>query len=105
MGSTNVQKRRSDKSVVSDEKTFDIDGVYSSQNDRIWAVNRAEANKQGGIHKKRKFPTKVMVWLGACSQGLTPLVILDEGCVDHTVYIEKMLPVAKKFGDKIFGND
>ena len=27
--------------LFSDEKMFDIDGVYNSHNDRIWAVNCA----------------------------------------------------------------
>ncbi len=27
-------------------KLFDIDGVYNSQNDRVWAVNRAEAEEK-----------------------------------------------------------
>ena len=29
--------------LVSNEKFFDVDGVYNSQNDRVWAVNRADA--------------------------------------------------------------
>ena len=29
------------KILFSDEKSFDIDGVYNSQNDRMWAVDRA----------------------------------------------------------------
>ena len=29
------------------EKTFDLDGIYNSENDRIWAVNREEANRRG----------------------------------------------------------
>ena len=28
----------------SDEKMFDLDGIYNSQNDRIWVINREEAN-------------------------------------------------------------
>ena len=36
---------------------------------------------------------------------LTPLVILDERTVDHTVYIEKVLPVALKYGNQFFGSD
>ncbi|CAF1688250.1 unnamed protein product [Adineta ricciae] len=28
---------------------FDIDGVYNTQNDRIWAANREEANQKGGV--------------------------------------------------------
>ncbi|CAF1459743.1 unnamed protein product [Didymodactylos carnosus] len=46
-----------------------------------------------------------MVWLGACSKGMTTLVILDKGSVDHVKYIERVLPVAKKCGDEMMGND
>ncbi|CAF5160296.1 unnamed protein product, partial [Rotaria magnacalcarata] len=42
---------------------FGIDGVYNSQNERIWAVNRAEADAKDGIKRKRKYPQKVMIWL------------------------------------------
>ncbi|CAF2117487.1 unnamed protein product [Rotaria magnacalcarata] len=91
--------------LVSDKKFFDIDGVYNSQNDRVWAIDRAYADKNGGIKQKRKFPQKVMVWLGVCSKGVTPLVILGEGTVNHTVCIERVLPVALKYGNQVFGSD
>ena len=42
--------------LFSDEKLFDIDGVYNVENDRIWAPSRVEANECGGIKMKRKFP-------------------------------------------------
>ena len=102
---TNFRKENTLKILFSDKKMFDIDGVYNTQNDRVWAVDRADANKNGGIQRRRKFPQKIMVWLGACSKGLTPLVILDEGTVDHTVYIENVLPVALKYGNQFFGSD
>ena len=70
---TNFRKEDTLKILFSDEKMFDIDGVYNPQNDRVWAVHRADANKNGGIQQRRKFPEKVMVWLGACSKGLTSL--------------------------------
>ena len=35
--------------LCSEEKMFDIDEVYNSQNDRIWAVNRAAADTKGVI--------------------------------------------------------
>jgi hypothetical protein len=101
----NFRKEDNRKILFSNEKNFDIDGVYNSQNDRIWAVSRAEADKRGGVKKKRKFSAKVIVWLGACSKGLTPLVILNEGSVDHAKYIEQVLPIAKKYGNKMFGDD
>ena len=46
-----------------------------------------------------------MVWLGACSKGITPLVIPGEGTVDHTVYIKKVLPVALKYENETLGRD
>ena len=30
--------------------------MYNAQNDRIWSTNRKEADKDGGIKKKQKFP-------------------------------------------------
>ena len=47
--------------LFSNEKMFDLDGMYNAQNDRIWAVNREEADKRGGVQQKRKFVQKVMV--------------------------------------------
>ena len=34
--------------LFSDEKMFDLDGIYHSQNDRTWIVNTKEANRRGG---------------------------------------------------------
>lgn len=88
--------------LFSDENLFDIDGVYNSQNDCVWTPSRAEANKRGGIRKERKFPQKVMVWLGACSKRVTPLGIFQDGTVDHARYIKEVLPVAPKYGINVF---
>ena len=49
------------KILLSNEKMFDIDRIYNSQDDRIWVVNRSTADTKGGIRQKRKFPQKVMV--------------------------------------------
>ena len=102
---TNFKKENTLKILFSDEKLFDIDGVHDAQNDRIWAVDRGEADKSGGRKQKRKFPQKVMVWLGVCSKGVTSLVILDKGTTDHEKYIREVLPVAIKYGNKMFGDD
>ncbi|CAF1548959.1 unnamed protein product [Didymodactylos carnosus] len=91
--------------LFSDEKMFDIDGVYNAQNDRVWAVDRAEADKKDDTKQKRRFPQKVMVWLGVCSKGVTPLVILDKGTVKHASYIQEVLPVALKYGNQVFGDE
>ena len=68
---------------------FDINGLYNSQNERICAVNCGEANGKGGVKQKQKFPQKVMVWLSVCLGEITPLV-------NHKVYIENILPIARK---------
>ena len=91
--------------LFSDEKMFDLDGMYNAQNHRIWAGNRQAADKRGGVQQKRKFPQKEMVWLGACSKGLTPLIILDEGTMDHRRYIDEILLVALKYGNEGFGDN
>ena len=46
---TNFRKEETMKILFFDEKLFDIDGVYNSQNDRVWAVSHGEADKQDGI--------------------------------------------------------
>ena len=67
------------KILFFDEKLFDIDGFYNSQNERVWAVDRIGADKKCGIEQKRKFPQKVVVWLGICSKSIILLVIMNEG--------------------------
>ncbi len=61
--------------------------------------------KKGGIHQKKAFPQKVMVWLGVCSKGISSLVIFDQGTVDHARYIKEVLPVALKYRNHFFTND
>ena len=68
---TYFKKETTMKILFSDENMFDIDGVYNLQNDRIWAVNRHEADKAAGRKQKRKFSEKVMVWLDVCSKGIS----------------------------------
>ena len=102
---TNLRKEQTIRIIFSDEKVFDNDGLFNLQNDRVWGSSRSEASERDGIVEKRKFPQKVMMWLGACSKGISPLVIFEEGTVDHARYIKKMISVALKYGNKVFSND
>ena len=49
IGFEQISKTRTTKILFSDEKYFDIDGAYNSQNDRVWVVNRADAEEKGGV--------------------------------------------------------
>ena len=101
----NFRKEETMRILFSDEKFFDIEGVYNSQNDRVWAVDRADADEKGGIQQRRNFPQKAMVWLSACSKDVTSLVILNDGTINDDYYIKKVLPVALKYGNKVFSDD
>jgi hypothetical protein len=46
---------RNDENYFSDEKTFDIDEAYDSQNDLIRMVSRSGADIKGGARQKRNF--------------------------------------------------
>lgn len=37
-------------------KILDIDGVYNTQNQRVWVVNHAQTDGKGAIRQERKFP-------------------------------------------------
>jgi hypothetical protein len=91
--------------VFSDEKLFSVDGVWNRQNERIWAISREAANQKGGLRGVSKFPGKIMVWLGACVNGVSKVVFLESGTVNQEKYINEVLPVARKFGNTHFGND
>ena len=46
------------RTFLSDEKMFDLDDIYNSPNDRIWIVNREEANRRGGKNSKKSLQKK-----------------------------------------------
>ena len=48
---------------------------------------------------------KAMLWFGMCSKGFLPLVVFENGTVDHNRYINEVFPVTLKYGNSIFGND
>ena len=102
---TNFRKESIWRFLSSDENLFDIDGVYNSLDERIWGPNWAEVDAKGSFKEVQKFPRKVMPWLRICSKGVSPLVIFEEGTVDHERHIQEVLPVALKFGNDMLGNN
>ncbi|CAF3430856.1 unnamed protein product [Rotaria sp. Silwood2] len=91
--------------LFSDEKCFDLDGIYNRQNGRIYAATRDEVHETGGVHHKTKFPAGVMVWLGVCYRGITRPVIIENGTIDSNRYIADILPVALKNGTQMLGKE
>jgi hypothetical protein len=57
------------------------------------------------IFENRKFPQKVIIWLGERSRTGTPLAILDEETVEHTQYMKEVLPAAIQYGNKVLRDD
>ncbi len=57
----NYTKDDINKWLFTDEKFFDLDGIYSVQNDRIWVVSKEEADTKGAVHEKTKFLVKIMI--------------------------------------------
>jgi hypothetical protein len=84
---------------------FDIDGIYNTRNDRIWTTDRQHVNRETVILQWQKSPQKLLVWLAACLQGVTPLVMFEKATVDHAHYVREVLPVTVKCGNKVFGNE
>ena len=82
-----------------------INGVYNLQNDKIGAVERSGAHKKGNVKQTKSFSRKVMIWSDVCSKGVSPLVIFEDDTVDYAACIERVLLVALKYGEKIFGNN
>ena len=82
------------------KKIFDLDGIYNSENDCIWAVNGKEANRRGGKKQQGKFSEKVVVWLAVCSEGVASLVLFEKGSLGHHRYIKEVLPRAPQDSKK-----
>ena len=100
--------RKEDHGMIlfTDEKYFTLGGIFNRQNDRVYAANRQEADKQGGINQKMKYPKKIMVWLGASKNGLTSPIIFEPGeTLSHKNYVDVILPHGKAEGERLLGDD
>ena len=78
---------------------FDLDGIYKSENHRIWTVNREEANRRSGKEQRGKFAERVIIWLSVCSEDVVPLILFDKGTLDHHRCIKEVLSVVRRYGN------
>ena len=55
---------------------------------------------------KKKFPLRAMIWVGITFNGATRIVVLPKDkSFDSDFYIEKVLPIVKRDGSKLIGDD
>ena len=91
--------------LFSDEKMFDANGKINRQNDRIYAASRNIANNDMVLHPMKKFPFKVMVWLGMTWNGFTNLVVLPPKTLfDSDFYTKNVLALVKRDDIKLIGS-
>ena len=101
----NFRKENTMNILFSDEKMFDIDGVYNHVMTEYGRKIVQQPTPKMVLGKNVNFPRKVMVWLGVCCKGVSPLVIFESDTLDHDQYIKEVLPVALKYGNAVFGDD
>ena len=66
---TNLRKEDIMRILFSDEKSFDVDVIYNSQNNQMWAVDRADANEKGWPSTETKIPITSNESVGCLFQG------------------------------------
>ena len=90
---------------MSDKKYFQLDGIYNRQDIRIYAASHEEADCKNDIHRKNQHSVQVLVWLGACFQGVTRLGIIEEGTFSADRYIEEVLSIVLEDDKVRLGDD
>ena len=88
--------------IVDDEKYFTFSGEETSGNADFYSSNRENTPDDVKFKSKQKFESKILVWLGLSSKGIsTPFIGTTKGpAVDTDVYIGKCLPKLLKFIEK-----
>ena len=103
-GFEQISEKKTLSFLFSDERFFDIDGLRYCQHEGMWAINHANPDEKGGIMQKQRESDSV-VGYRCSSKCAIPLVIFDEGTVDHSCYIKSVIAVALKYGNEVFGDN
>jgi hypothetical protein len=56
-----IKKKDREKNLFTDEKYFELDGMFNRQNNFVYVPCRQEADEHGGIRTTAKFPKRLMV--------------------------------------------
>ena len=85
--------------VFSDEKIFNVEHHFNSQNDRIWSKNGDEGSR---VVTRKQCPTSVMVWAAVTESSRSPLFFVDKGVklnqknYRDAILVGALLPWARK---------
>ena len=95
----------SDDIIFSDEKMFDVEAKFNTQNDRILAKSAdCIPNSVKSVFRCQK-PASVMVWAAISESWRSPLIFVKEGAkIDANSYIEDILTPAHIEMKKHFKN-
>ena len=102
MGEKKVPERKHSENPFFEEKMSDLDGIYNSENDYIWAVNREKENWRGGKNNKENFHKRGWYGYPYTQRALHSLFCLKKAL---SIIIREALPVALRYGDYKFGNN
>ncbi|CAM4820023.1 unnamed protein product [Rotaria magnacalcarata] len=101
-----LRKKDREKILFTDEKYFELGGIFNRQNDRVYTPSRYYADEHKGTKPTAKFPKKLMVWLAASKNGLSLPIIFEPGeTLTHENYIEIVLPHALSEGQRLLGDN
>ena len=85
---------------------YDQDDQCNRQKDCVYAESREAANEDFGTRPVHQFPFKVMVWAGITFNGVADIVILLQKMTsDADFYIENVLTVVKRDGNRLIGTN
>ena len=62
--------------VLSDEKKFDVEHHFNTQNDRVWSRNGDEVYR---VVARKQCPASVMIWAAVAESEISPLFFVDQG--------------------------
>jgi inhibitor of nuclear factor kappa-B kinase subunit alpha len=88
----------------SDEKLFQLEEFHNPQNVRVYAVNILDVPEASRTVQRSQHSGAVMVWAAVSHQGVSPLVIFEDGTrINQEVYRNMVLePVVKPLTDTMF---
>lgn len=97
----NITNEDAKNVLFTDESVFPISGYHNAQNERIYAVNKADISPEEMLKERQQFPKSVMVWMGVSTKGKTDVIVCEEGCkITAETYkegiLQNALPQAKK---------